>query len=260
MTSDQTLTGKTAVVTGGSRGLGRGVVEALAGRGARVLAIARDASTLASLARDVRGVETKAGDATDDALAEATLRDLSPDILVLCAGAMPALGALQEQTWESFNTSWNVDTKSAFVWLRHVLKLPLKAGAHVIVVSSGAAIQGSPVSGGYAPAKRAQWFLSYYAATESQRAGLGVRIHCLLPNLNPSTELGRAGIRAYAARQGVSEEDFAKRFLPHLTPEAMGRGVLELIAEPSQFEKLAYRIGGAGLVPQDLADGSARFG
>jgi Enoyl-(Acyl carrier protein) reductase len=166
---------------------------------------------------------------------------------VLCAGAEPVLGALQEQTWEAFNTNWNVDAKSAFVWLRHALRLPVKPGTHFVVVSSGAAIQGSPVSGGYAPAKRAQWFLTSYAATESTRAGLALRFHCVLPNLNPSTELGRAGIRAYAERAGVTPEAFAKRFDPPLTPEVMGRKVVELLEAPEKFEKLAYRVGGDGL-------------
>jgi NAD(P)-dependent dehydrogenase (short-subunit alcohol dehydrogenase family) len=135
------------------------------------------------------------------------------------------------------------------VWLQHALRLPMKRGAHVVVVSSGAAVQGSPVSGGYASAKRAQWFLAEYAATEVARAGLGVRVHCLLPTLNPSTELGRAGIRAYAARAGVSPEEFAKRFGPPLTPEIMGRGVVELFEAPERFEQVTYRIGGEGLAP-----------
>ena len=58
-------------------------------------------------------------------------------------------------------------------------------------------------SGGYASAKRAQWFMADYAANESQREKLDLRVHTLLPNLNPSTDLGRAGIASYAQRAGV---------------------------------------------------------
>jgi NAD(P)-dependent dehydrogenase (short-subunit alcohol dehydrogenase family) len=249
MPTNPNLSGKTAIVIGGSRGLGRGVVESLAARGARVIAVARNTGDLSTLAREVHGVETQVGDVTDERLAETLLRRETPDLVVLSSGAAPKLAPLHEQTWESFSENWEVDAKGTFVWLSLALRVPAKPGAHVIVVSSGAALQGSPVSGGYAPAKRAQWFLASYAATESERAGRGLRIHCLLPSLNPSTELGRPAIRAYAERAGVTPEEFAKRLEPWLTPAIMGQGVVDLFSAPETFPKLAYRIGGAGLVP-----------
>ena len=188
-----------------------------------------------------------AGDAADEGLAERTFAQESPDVVVLCAGAMPVLGPLQEQTWAGFLTNFEVDAKSAFVWLRHALRLPMKRGGHVVVVSSGAALRGSPVSGGYAPAKRAQWFLADYAKNESGRLGLDLRVHCVLPQLNPSTELGRAGIRAYAERAGVTPEVFAKRFDPPLTPAVKGDAVAQIVESPDRFPQLAYNLGGGGL-------------
>ncbi len=62
-----------------------------------------------------------------------------------------------------------------------------------------------------------------YAMQEVTRLKLGVRIHCLLPTLNPNTDLGRAAVAAYAERSGVSAEQFAKRLMPALTPAIMGR-------------------------------------
>jgi NAD(P)-dependent dehydrogenase (short-subunit alcohol dehydrogenase family) len=232
---------KHAIVTGGSRGLGRGVVEALAARGMRVTSVARHEVALP-------GATQVIGDVTDEALVRRVLAD-APDLVVLCAGASPVLGSFHELSWDDYSTNWNVDAKSAFLWLREALRRPLARGAHVIVVSSGAAIAGSPASGGYAPAKRAQWLLADYAANESKRADLGVRVHCVLPNLNPSTELGRAGIAAYAARAGLTPEAFSARFEPQLTPEIMGRCIAEIAASPDTFDKLAYRVTGAGLVP-----------
>src|ERR1700730_16126733 len=108
MSPTSSLSHKVAVVTGGSRGLGRGVVEALASRGARVLAIARDEASLSALSREVPGAVPIVGDATDEALAERVLTHESPDLVVLCAGAMPVLGPMHEQSWDDFQTNWHV--------------------------------------------------------------------------------------------------------------------------------------------------------
>ena len=83
------------------------------------------------------------------------------------------------------------------------LRRPLAPGSSVIVMSSGAAVNGSPLSGGYAGAKAAVKFIADYAAIESQRAGLGIRFVSVLPRLTPATELGAAAVAAYAERQGV---------------------------------------------------------
>src|SRR5262249_28451764 len=159
----------------------------------------------------------------------------------------PLMRPLHLHTWGSFSANWETDTKATFVWIRDALLLPLKPGSHIIVVSSGAAIQGSPLSGGYAGAKRTQWFIAEYAANEAKRLALGLRFHCLLPSLNPSTDLGKAAIVAYAAREGVSAEDYAKRIGAPLTPAIMGQAVVELHENGDRWSQLAYRISGAGL-------------
>src|SRR5277367_1262867 len=107
----QTLGQKRVLVIGGSRGLGLGVVEALVARHAEVTVMARDSAKLAGL-KDRLGVSIIAGDATDPALAESVLRDVSPSVLVLNAGATPTMAPLHEQTWESFSTTWNADVKA----------------------------------------------------------------------------------------------------------------------------------------------------
>jgi NAD(P)-dependent dehydrogenase (short-subunit alcohol dehydrogenase family) len=243
------LEGKTAVVVGGSRGLGRGAVEALAGRGARVVVVGRDAKRLAALASEVKGAVAAVGDGADEGVAERLLREHDADLLVVSAGAQPAIGPFHELTWDQFQVNWLADTKMAFVWARQALRRPMKRGSHLVIVSSGAAIGGSPVSGGYASAKRAEWFIASYAATEIERASLGIRVHCVLPNLNPSTELGRAGIAAYAKRAGVTDEELAKRFAPLLTPPIFGNAIADLASTPERWTELAYRLGGAGLAP-----------
>ncbi|HTG61144.1 MAG TPA: hypothetical protein VMG63_17255, partial [Terriglobia bacterium] len=118
---------------------------------------------------------------------------------------------------------------------RNALLLPMKPNSHIVIVSSMAAINGSPLSGSYAGAKRMLWFMADYAAQEVNRQKLGLHIHCLLPTLNPSTDLGRAAIAAYAERAGVGIDEFANRLAPHLTPAVMGDAVVELHSNPTRL-------------------------
>src|SRR5215467_12451042 len=100
------LNSKIALVTGGSRGFGRAIVEALTAEGATVYALARDAGHLDQLKREVKGVHTYAADVADPQVAPRLLREIRPDILVLSAGATPRAVPIHEQTWEEFGRSW----------------------------------------------------------------------------------------------------------------------------------------------------------
>src|SRR5262245_58814774 len=149
----QSLEYRRALVIGGSRGLGLGVVEALVARKANVTVIARDAERLAGLTSRL-GLSVIPGNATDPTLAESVLREVRPSVLVINAGATPAMAPLHQQTWESFSKNWDTDVKATFHWIQTSLLLPLERGSRVLLSSSGAAIEGSPLSGGYAGAKR----------------------------------------------------------------------------------------------------------
>src|SRR5947209_4065775 len=140
------------VVTGGSRGLGLGLVEALVAHGAHVTVVARDGEALASVHKKL-GVDVISADVTDEAAAHRILRDVQPDILVLNAGAKPPMGRLDQLSWEDFTSTWETDVKGGLYWMQAALKTPLRAGSRVVVGSSGAAQNGSPLSGGYAGAK-----------------------------------------------------------------------------------------------------------
>ena len=67
-----------------------------------------------------------------------------PDTVILVAGASPLMRPLQHQTWETFSVNWETDVRIAFHWLRETLLKPLRPGSRVIVISSGAAVAGSP--------------------------------------------------------------------------------------------------------------------
>jgi NAD(P)-dependent dehydrogenase (short-subunit alcohol dehydrogenase family) len=92
-----------------------------------------------------------------------TLREISPDILVLNAGATPIPLPVHELTWEQFSLVWETDVKATFLFGKEALTMPMKPGSVVVITSSTAAIAGgSPLAGSYAGAKRMQWFLARY--------------------------------------------------------------------------------------------------
>ena len=247
------LAGTTAVVTGASRGFGRAIAAALVGAGARVVGVARTREALNQAREDLDPSATGAfvphvADATDPGVAGAVLDEYRPNLLVLNAGASPLSRPLHHHTWETFSAPWHTDVKQAFHWTREALLIPLAPGSLVIGVSSGAAVMGSPVSGGYAGAKATVRFVMAYAADESQRGGLGIRFTAVLPQLTPATELGERAVAAYAARAGMDVETFLKERTPLLTAERVGEAVLEL-ATSSTPPLAASMLTAAGLRP-----------
>jgi NAD(P)-dependent dehydrogenase (short-subunit alcohol dehydrogenase family) len=229
------LDDSTAIVTGASRGFGRAIATALTAAGAKVTGIARQPAD---------GVEI--GDATDPALAAALIAEHHPRILVLNAGALPVNRPLPEHTWDTLSRHWETDVRHVFEWTRAALLAPLAPGSVVVTMSSGAAVNGSPVSGGYAGAKATVRFLSAYAAEESQRAGLGIRFVSLLPRLTPAGGVGASGAAAYAARSGTDLDSFLARLGPILTAEQVGQAVLELVESDRTG---AFLLGPDGLAP-----------
>jgi NAD(P)-dependent dehydrogenase (short-subunit alcohol dehydrogenase family) len=244
------LRGKRAVVTGGSRGLGRGIVAALAAEGADVVAIARDAVELAAMAGAVEGhIETIAADTTDVNVAARTIEKYQPQVLILNAGATSVNRPLRFQVWENFSLQFQVDVKGAFVWSREALLLPLEKGSTIVVMSSAAALASSQVITGYASAKAA--LLAFARCLADEARGFGIRVHCLLPMLTPETQLGQNGIRDFARAMGVPEATFIeqKGVLPPVTPEIVGRTVVNLLTDPAQSEVVGFRITGTQVTP-----------
>ena len=243
------LAGTTAIVTGASRGFGRGIAAALSAAGARVFGVARTSAHLDEVRDELGDAFTAVpADAADPAIANRLIEEHRPRTLVLCAGAAPQMSPLPEQTWETFSANWNVDVAQAFHWIRKALLLPLAPGSSVIAFSSGAAINGSPLSGGYAGANATVRFIASYAAIESQRAGLGIGFVSVLPQLTAATELGAKAVHAYAEREGLDPETFLTRRGPALTPEQVGKSVLHL-ATAGHLDHHAYMVSSAGLSP-----------
>jgi NAD(P)-dependent dehydrogenase (short-subunit alcohol dehydrogenase family) len=243
------IAGSTALVTGASRGFGRGIATSLSKAGAQVVGVARDRDQLHELRKELGdSFVPVTADATGPATAGQLIDAYRPAILVLNAGATPLPRPLQHHTWQTFSQNWDVDVQHVFRWVREALLTPLDPGSTVITVSSGAALRGSPLSGGYAGAKAAIRFITAYAADESERAALGIRFRCVLPQLTPATTLGSVGVTAYASRQGKDVATYLQAIGPTLTIEQVSAAITTLVTDPGHDQN-AYLLTPAGLVP-----------
>jgi 3-oxoacyl-[acyl-carrier protein] reductase len=241
------LSGRTTVVVGASRGLGRGIATAFAAAGAPVVAVSRTAAEFPDPSNGAGTVRPEVADAGDATVAGNLLDRYEPEVVVLVAGASPYMRPLQQQTWETFSVNWQTDVRIAFHWLREALLKPLRPGSRVVVISSGAALNGSPLSGGYAGAKATQRFITGYAQEEAKRAGLDITFTAVLPRFAPMTDVGRSAVQAYAARAGQSVEDFLAQAGPLVTPEIAGAAMVELVRADAAAVAPAYLLTGAGL-------------
>lgn len=226
---------KVAVVTGGSRGLGLGLVEALVDHGAIVKVVARGPADLEAV-RARLGVETISADITDPGAAKRILSDHKPEILVLNAGAIPPMDSIDRIRWEDFSATWNMDVKAGLHWLQASLNLPLAPGSRILVASSGAAQQGSPLSGGYGGAKRMLWLMAKYANGVSEQKKLGLRFQAILPlQMIAAGGVGKAGSEAYAANLGIEPDAFLARFGAPMAPGDYGEHIVRIL-EDAQYE------------------------
>lgn len=238
------LKDKNVVVTGGSRGLGLGLAEALIAHGANVTVVARDADALAAVHARL-GVATIAADVTDERAAHRILAEVGPDILVLNAGAKPPMGRLDQISWTDFTATWETDVKAGLYWLQAALRAPLKRGSRVLVVSSGAAQNGSPLSGGYAGAKRMLWTMAKYANGVAEQNDLGIRFQTIVPQqMVGGTGVGDAGANAYARAAGINREAFLTRFGAPMPPREFGEKVVAVLSEPKYAEGFAFGLKG----------------
>ena len=239
-----TLKDKKVVVTGGSRGLGLGLVEALVSQGAKVTVVARRAESLDAVSARL-GVATISADVTDKAAAHHILGEVRPDILALNAGATPRMGRLDQLNWEDFSVAWETDVKAGLYWLQAALNLPLKPESRVLVGSSGAVLDGSPMSGGYAGAKRMLWLMAKYANAISQQRHLGIRFQVIVPRqMVLGTGTGDAGASSYARAAGITPEAFVELFGAPMPPRDFGEKIVSVLDDPKYAEGFAFGLKG----------------
>ncbi len=158
MALDRPLAGRTALITGASRGIGRAVVEALSAAGARTFLLGRERASLEVVAKSVAG-ELVVGDlANPDSLAAAlnevaSATDGAPDIVVNSAGVF-SLASLAECGTEEFDRHFPVNLRGTFLVNRRVLPTMLERGAGRLVnVGSVSGRRAFPANGAYSASK-----------------------------------------------------------------------------------------------------------
>ena len=220
-----------ALVIGAGSGVGKATAAALGAGGAVVVGSGRER------------------DATDPDQVAALLDEADPDLVVVSAGTRPHMAPIDEQTWESFSAAWNVDVRIAFEVGRAALARPLRPGTTVVIVSSGAGLQGSPLSGGYAGAKRTQMFVAAYLQREADARGLGIRFVALAPRqLLAGTAIGDAAAAAYGGENGESADDYFKRRFPQpLDADGVARSILAIAAGDQHRDATALTVTAGGI-------------
>lgn len=243
-----TFTYRTALIVGGSRGVGRDIARKLADRGVRTVVVARGDEDLSTLRAETATIETIARDAAADGAAEALIARVSPDLLVLAGGHLPKMKSITELTWGEFSANWNSDTKIAFAFTTAALAAPMSEGSAVVSFSSGAAVGGSPLSGGYSGAKKMQHFISNYGQWEADRRGLGLDFVTIYPRqLIEGSDIAKDASSAYAAARSVTPEEYMKQWEKPLTAGLIGDRVIDLLAGGRGSYAGAYAVTGTGM-------------
>lgn len=233
------LAGKTAIVTGSSRGIGRAIAIAYARAGARVVVSSRKLEACQAVVEQIRaeGHEAMAiacnisSKEQINALVEQTECAWGPvNVLVCNAAVNPFYGPMSEIPDEAFAKVLNVNI-IANVWLvnRVAPGMAKSGGGAIVIISSIAGYTGSRVLGAYAVSKAADMQLARNLALEwgAQR----IRVNCIAP--------------------GLVKTDFAKALWdnPETLKAALASSPLHTIGEPED-------IAGAALM---LASDAGRF-
>lgn len=256
------LTGRKALVTGGARGLGAGMAQALRAAGADLVIgdIQEDLGRATADELNASGDGGKAGfvrlDVTDDASWEEAVRQAIEqlgglDIVINNAG-VEVTSLVVDLDAESVRKMLEVNLLGTALGIKHAFRAmrpggPAGAGGAVVNIASVAATIAFPGISVYSATKSGVDRLTRVAAMESGKLGYGIRVNCVYPGLVP-TEMGNQ-LAQDVARLGLfpSVEEAVGAVIG-LTPQGrlgdvtdMADAVVFLVSDSARF------ITGAGL-------------
>jgi NAD(P)-dependent dehydrogenase (short-subunit alcohol dehydrogenase family) len=212
------LSGKVAIITGASAGLGAVMAKRFAAEGAKVLVAARRTQLVQQVAADcgpdavAMGVDVTVEDEVVAMVARAV--DEFGKVDIMCNNAaVPGKDVwVWEQTLENWNATIDVDVTAAMLCTREVLKqtmLQRQCGA-IINFSSTASFRGVTRKTHYVTAKAA---LRAFTQTVAREVGPhGIRCNCIVPG-GIDTELWQQWVQRTAAEKGIDFADHRTKLL-----------------------------------------------
>ena len=186
------LSGKVAIVTGASRGIGEAIAKCLASHGAKVVLASRKIDGLTRVAEEInaRGGEaiplachTGQPEQVEKLVADTVARFGKVDIRVNNAATNPHFGPMLSIDWPAWDKTFEVNVKGYFAATRAVSRHLIERGApgSIVNVASVVGFIGSPMQGVYAMTKAAVISMTKTLAMELGSAG--IRVNAIAPGL-----------------------------------------------------------------------------
>ena len=239
--TDAQFSGRVALVTGASSGIGRATAVLFAERGARVMAVARSAERLAHLAADTPGVEPLAisldtPEACSRAIEET--RDRLGPVAILVNNAGRA-GYLDRSIWEQSTEGWRatmaVNLDAPFELTRFAVRDMRELGwGRIVMVSSTAGQLGAPAMSAYCASKHG--LIGLMRSVAQDVGSFGATCNAVLPGW-VRTEMAEHDAEQESVERGVAvEEIWSERAASYpagrvLTPEEIARVIAFLASE-----------------------------